>query len=164
MKNLHSIGILIVALGILSSCQHDGSLDLMRNAQVDPGIKENNTSQGVSKRTMLNVVSYRPFNAHSITMAAKSYSVESAAAVKLEIQGVSKNIRIYKLSSSNYAYDLNSDGQIDFQMRPLSPDFKTVSYLDIYGNSLGKAYMSRSNNLVNLRFEEAYRMIMSNPS
>lgn len=49
-------------------------------------------------------------------------------------------------------------------MRPLNTDFKTVNYLDTYGNPLGKGYMSRSNNLIDLRFKEAYRMIVSNPS
>lgn len=90
MKNFHLIGILILALGILNSCQNDESFDLMQNARVDPGVKENNTSQGVSKQTILTVVSYRPFNIHSITMGSKSYRVKSAAAVKLQIQDVSK--------------------------------------------------------------------------
>ncbi|MEH0007535.1 MAG: hypothetical protein V6Z82_02300 [Flavobacteriales bacterium] len=125
---------------------------------LDPGAK----SQGADSHPEVVINDYHPLDLQSNFLAINGKSAAAGFSVALSAHGRSRNIHIYRLSSGNYAYDLDLDGEVDFQVQPLSRDYKRVNYLDENGKIFGKGSIQISGNRARLRFEPIAATI-SNP-
>lgn len=115
----------------------------------DPSAK----SQGANSHPEVVINDYHPLDLQSNFLAINGKSVESGFSVALSAHGRSRNIHVYRLSSGNYAYDLDLDGELDFQVQPLSSDYKRVNYLDESGKIFGKGSIQVSGKRGLLRFK-----------
>ncbi|MEH0008365.1 MAG: hypothetical protein V6Z82_06545 [Flavobacteriales bacterium] len=125
---------------------------------LDPSAK----SQGADSRPEVVINDCQPLDLQSNFLAINSKSAAVGFSVALSAYGRSRDIHIYRLSSGNYAYDLDLDGEVDFQVQPLSSDYKCVNYLDENGKIFGKGCIQISGNRARLRFEPVFSKI-SNP-
>ncbi len=97
----------------------------------------------------------RPLDIKSNVIVTNAGSIISSFSFKLSAYGRSKKIYMYKLSSGNYAYDLDRDGQIDFQIQPLSEDSTQAYYLDRNGKIFGKGSVEILGDQSYLRYKTA---------
>jgi|GEM_PF-5363166 len=102
------------------------------------------------------ISAFHPLDIKPNVIVASASSVVSSFSFKLSAYGRSKKIDMYKLSSGNYAYDLDRDGQIDFQIQPLSEDNMQAYYLDKKGKRFGKGAIESSGGQSYLRYKTVF--------